>query len=71
MCAEQAKKKQKKSGRFPPNWETMIRFLVILMKFSLIILGVGKYLFNGVIFFEKKKYNFIPLIIFLFQSHSI
>ncbi|XP_028759785.1 uncharacterized protein LOC114718588 [Neltuma alba] len=39
--AEQAARKQERSYRFPHNWETAIRFLVILMKVFLIIFGVG------------------------------
>ncbi|XP_058723861.1 uncharacterized protein LOC131595521 [Vicia villosa] len=34
-------KKEKKNYRFPPNWESMIRLLILTMKSFLILFGVG------------------------------
>ncbi|XP_073226179.1 uncharacterized protein [Cicer arietinum] len=34
-------KKEKKHYRFPPNWESMIRLLILAMKALLIVFGVG------------------------------
>jgi len=39
---EERAKKEKKLYRFPPNWEVLIRFLIIVMKALLIPFGVGK-----------------------------
>jgi len=39
---EQEKKSEKKRYAFPPNWAAVIRFLTHMMKFLLIIFGVGK-----------------------------
>ncbi|KAK7348191.1 hypothetical protein VNO80_22741 [Phaseolus coccineus] len=38
---EERAKKEKKLYRFPPNWEVLIRFLIIVMKALLILFGVG------------------------------
>lgn len=37
-------KKEKKNYRFPPNWESMIRLLILTLKSFLILFGVGKYI---------------------------
>jgi len=41
---EQAKKREMKLYSFPPNWGAAIKFLTLMMKFLLIIFGVGKYI---------------------------
>lgn len=41
---QEGAKKEKKLHRFPPNWEVLIRFLIIMMKAILILFGVGKYI---------------------------
>ncbi|ESW19846.1 hypothetical protein PHAVU_006G160200 [Phaseolus vulgaris] len=38
---EQAKKREMKLYSFPPNWGAAIKFLTLMMKFLLIIFGVG------------------------------
>ncbi|XP_014508252.1 ankyrin repeat-containing protein ITN1 [Vigna radiata var. radiata] len=40
-CVQEGAKKEKKLHRFPPNWEVLIRFLIIMMKAILILFGVG------------------------------
>ncbi|XP_061367934.1 uncharacterized protein LOC133310954 [Gastrolobium bilobum] len=40
-CEQERARKEKKSNRFPPNWEVFIRFLTFMMKALLILFGVG------------------------------
>lgn len=45
LCVEQEQAtKEKKKYLFPPNWESIIRFLILMMKALLILSGVGKYI---------------------------
>ncbi|KAK7332227.1 hypothetical protein VNO80_28976 [Phaseolus coccineus] len=53
---EQAKKSEKKLYSFPPNWGAAIRFLTHMMKFLLIIFGVGA---NWIGKIQRKKVKHI------------
>ncbi|QCD77030.1 hypothetical protein DEO72_LG1g652 [Vigna unguiculata] len=53
---EQEKKSEKKRYAFPPNWAAVIRFLTHMMKFLLIIFGVGS---NWIGKIQRKKVKHI------------